>query len=406
MVHFRQFYILFFYVVGVMLYDLIPFSFLDELLVFGLLIITLYYRITNKDYQRKVGLNQFAFIALFYFVYSVLIHSNSIGAISKDLIIQSKPFIIFYCYQILNPVYSEKELLWIRIIASLFGLFLLFVGIMDKFSSPLNINLLYGHPSRFATAVVATALLYLWASKIKTIDIIVVLGLMTIGLLSGRSKFFGIYAIAMGVLLFRNSHVYKKITIKSFILVVFFLVLALIVTYDKIQFYFVEGAANLFNEDSENLSAHMFARPALYFTSFLILLDYIPFGSGLGSFATFASSSPYSEVYYKYGLNNIYGLSPEFGSFISDTYYPVLAQFGIVGVILYLAFWRNIFLKINVLRKGIDVSVVKKKDFLIGLIIVGFFTIESVADSTFTHNRGAFVMILLALVISNAKKEI
>lgn len=73
-------------------------------------------------------------------------------------------------------------------------------------------------------------------------------------------------------------------------------------------------------------------------TSMQILYDYFPFGSGLGSFGTFASAEYYSPVYSAYGIDHLWGLSKDMPAFICDAFYPELAQFGVAGVILYFAF--------------------------------------------------------------------
>jgi len=79
----------------------------------------------------------------------------------------------------------------------------------------------------------------------------------------------------------------------------------------------------------------MWSRPAMLFTSGQIFYDYFPFGCGLGSFGTFASAEYYSPIYEMYGLNHIWGLSKNMPIFICDAFYPELAQFGIIGAILY-----------------------------------------------------------------------
>ena len=45
-------------------------------------------------------------------------------------------------------------------------------------------------------------------------------------------------------------------------------------------------------------------------------------------------------------------MSRDFYSFIADTYYPSLAQFGIIGIILYISFWIYILKKAISFNKG------------------------------------------------------
>ena len=102
--------------------------------------------------------------------------------------------------------------------------------------------------------------------------------------------------------------------------------------------YYIDGAMN---------SREMWSRPAMMGTLFLILIDYLPFGCGLGSFGTFASAKYYSNTYAEYGLDKLWGLSEDKPDFIADAFYPELAQFGIVGVVLYFWFWGWILTKAN-----------------------------------------------------------
>ena len=142
-------------------------------------------------------------------------------------------------------------------------------------------------------------------------------------------------------------------------------------------------------------SKEMWRRPSMVATSFLILYDYFPFGSGLASFGTFASGEYYSSIYEKYGIDRLWGLMKENPMFIADAYYPELAQFGIAGVILYFWVW------IWIVKRGLIAQNKSKLDALIMFLVFIFFLIEGTSDATLTHNRGLFVMILLGMTFSN-----
>ena len=45
------------------------------------------------------------------------------------------------------------------------------------------------------------------------------------------------------------------------------------------------------------------------------------------------------------------------------------------------------------------------QQFVIAILIIGFFLIECTSDATITHNRGLFMMMLLALVLKDLKKK-
>lgn len=81
------------------------------------------------------------------------------------------------------------------------------------------------------------------------------------------------------------------------------------------------------------------ARSALYYGSVQIAKDHFPLGTGLASFGSHASIMEYSEVYRQYGLAEVWGLSPRFSGFATDTYWPmVLGQGGGVSLLAYLVF--------------------------------------------------------------------
>src|SRR5690606_5958180 len=145
----------------------------------------------------------------------------------------------------------------------------------------------------------------------------------------------------------------------------------------KILFY----AQGFFQDRS--IEDHYLARPVLYITSVEILQDYFPFGSGFGSFATHASRVVYSPIYEAYEISGVWGLSEEFSSFIADTHFPSLAQFGVVGVVLFILFWRTLIKKANACKLSMPDN---SAYFFIVLIFV-FLMIEMVADAAFTNNR-------------------
>jgi hypothetical protein len=78
------------------------------------------------------------------------------------------------------------------------------------------------------------------------------------------------------------------------------------------------------------------ARIALYETAVRIGMDEFPLGVGLGRYASWVSRIEYSEVYQRYGLDTIYGLSPANPMFINDTFWPqILGETGVVGLAAY-----------------------------------------------------------------------
>ncbi len=80
------------------------------------------------------------------------------------------------------------------------------------------------------------------------------------------------------------------------------------------------------------------ARSILTENSLDIAINFAPFGSGFATFGSAITSSGeyYSPLYYQYGYESIYGLSPLNPSYVSDTFWPtIVAQLGFVGTVIY-----------------------------------------------------------------------
>jgi hypothetical protein len=170
----------------------------------------------------------------------------------------------------------------------------------------------------------------------------------------------------------------------------------ILVAWNKISYYFFQAIMG-----SSTVDEDMIARFVLYRTFPEILHDYFPFGSGFASFATHSSGEYYSDLYVKYGIDSVWGISKQYHNFISDTYYPSLAQFGVAGIILYLLFW------VYILRKTF-LGYQKTKDsksFVIIILIIGFLAIEGTTAATFIAQGGFFVMMLTGLILSGVKRQ-
>ena len=80
-------------------------------------------------------------------------------------------------------------------------------------------------------------------------------------------------------------------------------------------------------------------RLLLYTTSVDVARDYFPLGAGLGRYASPMSRIDFSPLYARYGLDRIWGLTPEYDAYITDTFWPhVLGEIGVFGLIAYLVF--------------------------------------------------------------------
>ena len=373
---------------GVCFYDFIGgnlgFTFIDELLVLFLFVKWLIDGKENKEFII------FLSISFFYLLYGFMFGQNLWRAVIMDYFIEVKPFVAFYCAYSMRFSLNKEEQHLVRKVCVVLAVIFLPIGIDCLLGGKL-VYTLFGHPSRYCTTYQILGLVYIIFSNHRKEYLKNGALIMALSLLGGRSKAYGFFVLYLFMIYFpqllKYRHLLKIKNVLMFIVLVSFI---LIVSWQKVSFYFLVGTQ----------SDNMFARPLLYVTSLKILADYPIFGSGLGSYATYASSVYYSPLYYVYGLSESQGLTPDNPDFISDTYFPVVAQFGLIGIILLILFWKARIDYANKYRLRGD-----RFSFLITSLVFFFFIIEGVADSSFIQNRGVFIMILLGIVHAKCGKE-
>jgi hypothetical protein len=82
-------------------------------------------------------------------------------------------------------------------------------------------------------------------------------------------------------------------------------------------------------------------RVLLYTTSAVIARDHFPLGAGLGRYGSPLSRDPenFSPLYHQYGLDHIWGLTPHYPAYITDTYWPhILGEAGVFALVAYLVY--------------------------------------------------------------------
>lgn len=379
---------------GVVFYDILGFDYTDEICATLIFILFGYKTFHTKNWDISVFFLLTLSVFAFYLVYSLKINTNTRSATITDFIIQIKPYLGFFSALVIIPQINNNQKKIVSDICVIISIYLFFIGILSLSNNQI-FTITFGHVSRFATCTTITALLFLYCSNYSTVDKLTFICILSIGLFSGRSKFFGFYVLSIFCIFFITSIERIRPNLKNTSIAFIILILVLYVTKDKILFYF-----DIYELSAENKD--FMARAGLYFRSLDIFKDYFPFGSGFGTFGTYASAVNYSPIYYKYDLNLIYGLSKDTPSFIADTYYPVLAQFGVVGATLFFIFWIKISM---IAKKNFYQKPQMLKEFVLIVLIILFFAIECTSDSTITHNRGFFLMMFLGYLVSQIKHE-
>lgn len=369
---FCTFFIIFYLYFGLLFYNLIHFDSIDEILIIILIFYTIFHKINNHNFKFRRITIYFILTIIFYVIYSLFIHITSATAIISDAIQESKPFVVYLCAISLSPKFSVIQK---RIIE--YNCVFIFIITIANYQGP-DVRFLGGHPTSLASLCFTLFIFYTFAKdKINYLSIIILL----FGSLSARSKYYGevcliLYIWFSNIILFKNTQKYKY-------QIFFILILMIIIIWPKFNFYFVEGL-------------YTTARSVLYSTGLYIIIDFFPFGCGFGTFANHYSRVYYSPLYEKYNLDTVWGLSPDFPAFIADTYFPILGQFGVIGIILFIFFCKYIIIKSK------NVNAITYRRICFSIII--FLFIDSIADTTFISNRGVLPVFLLGLL--NADQNI
>ena len=350
-------------------------GFFDEFLV----VLILAYAINRRDFILSREVKFCIGIFIFYLIYSLAMAVNVKEATIRDFLICSKPFVCFYVAQYYGMDFSEKAVDRCRRIVKMMGVCL---WIMAPFISQLYYNTTFYYP-----ACAYTGMLYILLSKFTKKDWIIATLILAPGLLSIRAKFFAEFVIWL-FLVFFLKHRLKF----NFSFIIAGCVLCYIIfriNYEKIMMYTVNGIDG------------GAARTYMYITSLKVFEDYFPLGPGFGTFGTDSAAKYYSPLNYHYDLNNIWGLNPDDDSagtsFYSDTFYPILAQFGIVGVILFVAFLKKRWNNIN--------SLVNFELYKISIFLFLFLIIQCIAGNYFTSSDSLPVMLILGFLLSQKNNE-
>lgn len=369
-------------------------TFIDELCSAAFLGIAVSDSLINHNENRYRLLWIIMAILLCYAIYSIaFLKNNTPDIILIDWIIELKPFVPFAVLLGIRPRLTDKDKYLIKRIC----LINCIIISLTLFGGRELVKLVIFHPTYCGLVMFVSCLFYLYCDMDKQgrpsqRTIILVLIFLTIGLLCGKSKYYGSYILTVFFLCLYKPGLTRHLTLKHIAVVAVACISVIAISWSKINYYFISGGGDTF--DPKVIES--FARPVLYVTGWEILSDYFPFGTGLASFASAASIMNYSNVYYEYGINTVFGLSPKDPSFACDAFYPSLAQFGVIGIVLFIWFWCHAYGYVRIfIRKDANRY---KYPFIIGSLIICCILIESTTATTFTHNPGLLLMCLLGIL--------
>lgn len=363
----------------------VDFDWSDEILTVLLLLYAIVkQRYLVKDKKRMMEINIYMTLMIFYLLYSLAIRVTTPRGVFLDILQQVRPYAVFYLTWMMAPQFSpkqQKRIKWVMLLS--------FFGYLFAFKFKPSLVTPFGGEESAALGQIALCcamVYYLFSKQTKRNRNITIL-IMLLGLISGKSKYFGECVCFIALVMFVKSRI--NFTSVSTLLKVGALgAVVIFFTWTKFNAYYVEG----FQEDAQAM-----ARPATYETGMQIMFhDYVPFGSGLGSFGTAAAAKEYSPLYFKYHLNEIWGLDPTNPMFLADTFYPTLAEFGIVGLFFFLWFWKRRLWEANKIPNLIY--------YRMALMCILALALESTADSSYLSGKGMGYFMILALCLNSTRK--
>lgn len=364
----------------------VNFDWSDEILTVILLIYALVKRrhlVKSKQVTKEISI--YIFLMAFYLAYSLIIQVTTPRAVFLDILQQVRPYAVFYLTWMMAPEFTNKQKKCIVLV-----MLLSFLGYLFAFIFKPSLVTPFGGEESAPLGQIALCcamVYYLFSKQTKRNRNIAIL-IMLLGLISGKSKYFGECVVFIALVVFVKSKI-NYTSVSTLLKVAALGAVVIFFTWTKFNAYYVEG----FLEDAEAM-----ARPATYETGMTIMFrDYIPFGSGLGSFGTAAAAKEYSPLYFKYHMDEIWGLSPENPMFLADAFYPTLAEFGIVGLFFFLWFWKRRLWETKQIKNMVY--------YRMALMAILALALESTADSSYLSGKGMGYFMILALCL-NANRHL
>ena len=363
--------------------EIVNFDWSDEILT----VLLLLYAITKqrflvKDKKRMMEINIYIGLMIFYLVYSMTIRVTTTRGIMLDILQQLRPYAVFYLTWMMAPQFSpkqQKRIKWVMLLS--------FFGYLFAFKFKASLVTPYGGEESAALGQIALccAMIYYLFSKQTKKNRNIAIIIMLLGLVSGKSKYFGECVCFIALVMFVKSRI-NFTSVSTLLKLAALGAVVIFFTWTKFNAYYVQG----FQTDDQEI-----ARPATYEIGMKIMFhDYIPFGSGLGSFGTAAAAKEYSPLYYKYQLNTIWGLTPDNPMFLADAFYPTLAEYGIVGLFFFLWFWKRRLWECNQIKNIVF--------YRMALMAIMALALESTADSSYLSGKGMGYFMILALCLNSA----
>lgn len=397
------------------------FSYVDELIAAGGVLLGIYNvfvieRCIITEKQLRIGIPLCIFVCvglLGNFMYQY----QPIKCVIVDLYTNLKFFFAitggYFLFQYVKDENIEKDILWS---AKCLVIFLFIVFLADRVCNfyPAEIRhgiksvtLFYEHPTYLAAVMAFFLVVFtVFFNRKNSIYIVLTLIMMMFTLRSKAIAGAVLYIILLMLFIVWKVKVKLWHVLMLGILCVFF-------AWPQLSYYFIELGGTS-------------ARSVMLLTSFLIMKNNFPIGTGFGTYGSAEAAKNYSPVYMKYGFNGNFELrnikdvdnsirlinkhewmtqklieEPEFlyaNSFLSDQFWPIIfGQTGFIGTLAFLIvmFW--------LVRYCMEIKKINIYAYVGGLYAISYLIIASVAETAF-HSAVAIPLALMIGIVLQKKK--
>lgn len=200
-----------------------------------------------------------------------------------------------------------------------------------------------------------------------------------------RSRAIAFIATYLLIMLFISLKKNRKTIKFKFIYVIPVLLVAVVIAWDQIVFYFTSDTQ---------------ARGVLLKYGLVTLKDYFPLGAGFGTYGSDIAKTTYSKLYYRYGFNHIYGMSKDTAYYLNDNYWPmIMGQFGFLGLII------TVFILFLFMRRILKDLKGNKYFYLAGFFALGWLLLSSVASKSYSEFSSICIFLFVAVLVKKTRSE-
>lgn len=162
--------------------------------------------------------------------------------------------------------------------------------------------------------------------------------------------------------------------------------LSVLVAWPQISYYFITLAGAS-------------ARSVILRTSFQILIDYFPIGTGFGTYASHSAAAHYSPVYYKYGFEAIYELrNAATGTFFDDQFWPIIiGQTGFIGLASYVSYLVILLKRVRLMAST------NKNAYFASMFLFLYLLIGTMSDPGFNNTIAVPLALMLGLAFNTCR---